>query len=61
VHVAGAGIALAHALNVLINPAEIAVRPLADAPPRRIQLAQAEALRAPAPRALAELIRQLRP
>jgi DNA-binding transcriptional LysR family regulator len=58
--VAGAGIALAHALNVLINPAQIAVRPLVDAPPRRIQLAAVEGLRAPAPVALAALIRQLR-
>jgi hypothetical protein len=32
--VAGDGVALAYELNVLINPAETAVRPLAGAPGR---------------------------
>lgn len=61
VHIAaGAGIALAHELNVLVNPARIAVRPLADGPARRIQAAIAAAQRAPAPRALLELLTSLR-
>jgi DNA-binding transcriptional LysR family regulator len=37
--VAGAGIMLAHQLNVIVNPAGIAIRPLEDGPPRRVQLA----------------------
>jgi DNA-binding transcriptional LysR family regulator len=37
--VAGAGIMLAHQLNVIVNPTGIAVRPLEDGLPRRIQLA----------------------
>jgi DNA-binding transcriptional LysR family regulator len=61
VHVAaGAGLALGHELNVLVNPAKIAVRPLIDAPPRRIQLARPRELHAPATDAIAQLIRDLR-
>jgi DNA-binding transcriptional LysR family regulator len=61
VHVAaGAGIALAHELNVLVNPARIAVRSLIDGPARRIQAAVAADQRAPAPRAVLELLRTLR-
>lgn len=58
VHVAaGTAVALAHELNVLINPAEIAVRPLLGAPPRRIEAAIAGELRAPAPQAVLALLR----
>jgi DNA-binding transcriptional LysR family regulator len=61
VHVgAGSGIALAHELNVVLNPATIAVRPLTDAPPRRIQLAHADARLPPAAHAVAELVKGLR-
>jgi DNA-binding transcriptional LysR family regulator len=61
VHVAaGAGLALAHALNVVVNPARIVVRALADAPPRQVQAAIAAEHHAPAPRALLELLRELR-
>jgi hypothetical protein len=45
---------------VIVNPGEIAVRPLASAPPRRVQAALASDQRAPAPRALLELLRELR-
>jgi DNA-binding transcriptional LysR family regulator len=61
VHVAaGEGVALAHELNVVINPTRIAVIPLLNAPPRRIQLAQPAGHDAPAPRALTVLIHQLK-
>jgi DNA-binding transcriptional LysR family regulator len=61
IHVAaGAGVALAHELNVLVNPASIAVRPLAGVPARRIQVAIADEQRSPAPRALLALLRGLR-
>src|SRR4051794_40087838 len=61
VHVAaGAGIALAYALNVILNPEAIAVRALAGAPPRRVQLARPRELHAPAPDAIFQLIRDLR-
>jgi DNA-binding transcriptional LysR family regulator len=61
VHVAaGAGIAFAYALNVILNPDAIAVRALTDAPPRKIQLARPSELRAPAPDAIARLIGDLR-
>jgi DNA-binding transcriptional LysR family regulator len=57
IHVAaGAGIALAHELNVLINPDGIAARALTGAPARRIQAAIASEQRAPGPRAILELI-----
>ena len=57
IHVAaGAGIALAHELNVLINPDAIAARALTGAPARRIQAAIASEQRAPGPRAILELI-----
>lgn len=61
IHVAaGAGVALAHELNVIVNPARIAVRPLAGVPARQIQAAIAGEQHAPAPRALLELISRLR-
>jgi hypothetical protein len=61
VHVAaGAGIVRAYALNVILNPPALAVRPLTDAPPRRVQLARPSELREPAADALADLIRGLR-
>jgi DNA-binding transcriptional LysR family regulator len=56
IHVAaGAGIALAHELNVLINPNNVAVRALTGVPARRIQVAIASEQRAPGPRAILEL------
>ena len=62
VHVAaGAGVALAHELNVVINPTRITAVPLAGTAPRRIQLAQAAGQDSPGPNAVAALIRQLRP
>jgi DNA-binding transcriptional LysR family regulator len=57
---AGAGVMLAHALNVIVNRDGIAVRPLADAPPRRIQAAIAADQQAPAARAALELLADLR-
>src|SRR3954447_9824467 len=61
VHVAaGAGVARAYELNVLLNPSALAVRPLTDAPPRQVQLARASELRTPAVAALAGLIGELR-
>jgi DNA-binding transcriptional LysR family regulator len=57
---AGSGVALAHELNVIVNPAGIAVRPLVDASPRMIQAAIATEQRAPAPRALLTLLAELR-
>jgi DNA-binding transcriptional LysR family regulator len=60
--VAGDGVALAYQLNVLINPAGIAVRPLAgDAPVRHVQAALLRDQRAPGPRALLEVLRELQP
>jgi DNA-binding transcriptional LysR family regulator len=56
---AGAGVMLAHALNVIVNPEGIAVRPLTDGPPRRIQAAIAADQRAPAARAAFALLREL--
>jgi DNA-binding transcriptional LysR family regulator len=56
---AGAGVMLAHALNVIVNRDGIAVRSLSDAPPRRIQAAIAADQRAPAARATLELLREL--
>jgi DNA-binding transcriptional LysR family regulator len=60
VHVAGDGVALAYQLNVLINPAETAVRPLAGrAPVRHVQAALLRDQRSPGTRALLELLREL--
>jgi DNA-binding transcriptional LysR family regulator len=60
--VAGDGVALAYELNVLINPAGIAARPLAgDAAVRHVQAALLRDQRAPAPRALLEVLRELGP
>jgi DNA-binding transcriptional LysR family regulator len=57
IHVAaGAGIALAHELNVILNPDGIAARALTGAPARRVQAAIATEQRAPGPRAILELI-----
>jgi hypothetical protein len=56
---AGAGVMLAHALNVIVNPERIAVRLLQDGPPRRIQAAIAAEQRAPAARALLALLEGL--
>jgi regulatory helix-turn-helix LysR family protein len=57
---AGAGVMLAHALNVIVNAGRIAVRPLVDGPARRIEAAIAAEQRAPAARALLALLRELR-
>jgi DNA-binding transcriptional LysR family regulator len=60
--VAGDGVALAYQLNVIINPAEIAVRPLADpAPVRHVQAALPRGQRSPGALALLELLRDLAP
>jgi DNA-binding transcriptional LysR family regulator len=58
--VAGDGVALAHQLNVLINPAETAVRPLAGpASVRHVQAALLRGQRSPGTLALLELLREL--
>jgi DNA-binding transcriptional LysR family regulator len=55
---AGAGVTIAHELNVLVGGGEIAARPLAGpAPLRRVQAAVAEGQAAPAPRAALEALR----
>ena len=60
--VAGHGVALAYELNVLINPAGVVVRPLAgDTPVRHVQAALLRDQRAPGPRALLEVLRELGP
>jgi DNA-binding transcriptional LysR family regulator len=57
---AGQGVTLAHELNIVVNPAQIAVRPIAGgAGARRIQAAIVRDQRAPAARALLELLREL--
>jgi DNA-binding transcriptional LysR family regulator len=55
--VAGAGIMLAHQLNVIVNHAGIAIRPLEDGPPRHIQLALPRDA-PPATRALRSLLEE---
>jgi DNA-binding transcriptional LysR family regulator len=58
--VAGKGIALAYRLNVIINPAETAIRPLAaPAPVRHVQAALLRDQRVPGTRALLEILREL--
>jgi DNA-binding transcriptional LysR family regulator len=57
--VAGAAVMLAHELNVIVNAAGIAVRPLVDGPPRRIQAALPHDA-PPAARAMLPLLRALR-
>jgi DNA-binding transcriptional LysR family regulator len=57
---AGAGVMLAHALNVIVNREGIAVRSLTDAPPRHIQAAIAADQQAPAARAALALLGELR-
>jgi len=57
--VAGDGVALAYALNVIINPAEIAIRPLAGGPVRHVQAAVLRGQRAPGALALLEVVREL--
>jgi DNA-binding transcriptional LysR family regulator len=59
--VAGDGVALAYALNVIINPAEIAVRPLAGGPVRHVQGAVLRGQRAPGALALLDVLRELAP
>jgi hypothetical protein len=56
--VAGAGVMLAHELNVIVNRDGIAVRPLRDGPGRVVQLA-APADAPPATREVAVLLREL--
>ena len=56
----GAGVMLAWALNVLLDPERVAVRPLVDAPPRRIEAAL-PARPSAAARAVAGLLAGLRP
>lgn len=58
--VAGAGVMLAHDLNVIVDREGIAVRPLAEgAPVRFVQAAAPADQRAPAARAMLELLREL--
>ena len=58
--VAGAGVMLAHDLNVIVDRDGIAVRPLADgAPVRFVQAAAPADQRAPAAGAMLELLREL--
>jgi DNA-binding transcriptional LysR family regulator len=58
--VAGGGVALAYQLNVVINPTEIAIRPLAPpAPARQVQAALMREQRSPGPRALLDILREL--
>jgi DNA-binding transcriptional LysR family regulator len=58
--VAGSGVALAYQLNVVINPTEIAIRPLAPpAPARQVQAALMREQRSPGPRALLDILREL--
>jgi hypothetical protein len=57
--VGGTGVMLAHELNVIVNAAGIAIRPLEDGPPRAIQAAVHRDA-APATRALVTLLRALR-
>src|ERR671914_1660310 len=60
--VAGDGVALAYQLNVIINPAGTAIRPLAgDAPVRHVQAALLRDQQAPGPRALLDMLRELGP
>jgi DNA-binding transcriptional LysR family regulator len=60
--VAGDGVALAYRLNVIINPAEIAIRPLTGpAPVRHVQAALLRGQRAPGALALLEVLRELAP
>jgi DNA-binding transcriptional LysR family regulator len=59
--VAGDGVALAYALNVIINPAEIAIRPLTGGPVRHVQAAVLRGQRAPGALALLEVVRELAP
>jgi DNA-binding transcriptional LysR family regulator len=60
--VAGDGVALAYQLNVIINPAEIAIRPLTGpAPLRHVQAALLRGQRAPGALALLEVLRELAP
>src|SRR4051794_17992656 len=58
---AGAGVMLAHELNVLISRDAIAVRPLRGVPPRRIQAAVPQGTRAPGADAVVRILRDLRP
>jgi DNA-binding transcriptional LysR family regulator len=55
--VAGAGVMLSHELNVIVNAAGIAIRPLVDGPPRRIQAALPHDA-PPATRAVVALLRE---
>jgi DNA-binding transcriptional LysR family regulator len=57
--VAGAGVLLAHELNVIVNRAGIAIRPLLDGPPRSISVAIPRDCPPPT-RALVALLRELR-
>ena len=60
--VAGDGVALAYQLNVIINPAEIAIRPLTGpAPVRHVQAALLRGQRAPGALALLKVLRELAP
>ena len=52
---AGAGVMLAHELNVIVNAAGIAIRPLEDGPPRTVQAALPSDA-PPATRALVDLL-----
>jgi DNA-binding transcriptional LysR family regulator len=60
--VAGDGVALAYRLNVIINPAEIAIRPLSGPTPvRHLQAALLADQQSPGALALLEVLRELAP
>jgi hypothetical protein len=55
---AGAGVTVAHELNVIVGRADIAIRPLrGPAPVRRVAAAVAEGQAAPAPLAVLDALR----
>jgi DNA-binding transcriptional LysR family regulator len=57
---AGQGVTVAHELNIVVNPAQIAVKPIAgDAGARSIQAAIMRDQRAPAARAVLDVLREL--
>jgi DNA-binding transcriptional LysR family regulator len=56
---AGRGVTVAHRLNVLLNPAEIAAVPLERAPVRRIQAAIMREQRAPAALAVVDALHEV--
>ncbi len=56
---AGRGVAIAHRLNVMLNPDRVVAVPLAGGPVRRVQAAIMREQRAPAARAVLEGLREI--